>query len=64
MTEATDRRNPVWKKRDRIQASATSSSATVITAAVRAAWYCGIRNGSVCRMPPANVPAPVMAPRR
>ena len=64
VTEANERRKLVSKKRERIQAKASSSNATVITAAISAARYCGIRNGSVCRIPPANVPAPVMAPRR
>jgi hypothetical protein len=52
VTDATDRRKLVSKKRQRIQASATSSKAIVTTATSSAARYCGIRNGSVCRIPP------------
>jgi hypothetical protein len=62
--EANERRNPVWKKRQRIQARAVSSKVTVATATMSAAPYSGIRKGSVCRMPPRKVPAPVIDPRR
>ena len=32
-------------------------------AAASAVWYVAIRKGSVCRMPPMNVPTPVIEPR-
>ena len=41
----------------------SSSAATTTTAALIAAPKPGIRNGSVWKMPPANVPPPVIAPR-
>jgi hypothetical protein len=64
VTEANERKNPVWKKRPRIQASVRSSKATVMTATISAAPYCGMRKGSVCKMPPRKVPTPVIEPHR
>jgi len=53
----------VWKKRQRIQASASSSQAMARTAAASAVRYWEIRKGRVCRIPPRKVPRPVIAPR-
>ena len=63
-TETNEPRKPVPKKRERIQESVRSSKAITATATISAARYCGIRNGSVCRIPPRKVPAPVIEPRR
>jgi hypothetical protein len=52
--DANEVRKRVLKNRQRIQASASSSNVIVSTATINAAWYCGIRNGSVCRIPPRN----------
>ena len=57
-------RKLVPKNRRRIQASARSSNTIAASATSTAGRYWGMRNGSVCRMPPRNVPAPVIAPRR
>ena len=57
-----ERRNPVPKNRRRIQASVRSSNVIAASASSTAAWYWGMRNGSVCRTPPRNVPEPVIAP--
>jgi hypothetical protein len=64
VTATNETRKPVPKKRERSQASVRSSKAITATATMRAVRYCGIRNGSVCRMPPRKVPVPVIAPRR
>ena len=45
-------------------ASPISSNADDADREDRAPWYCGIRNGRVWRMPPRNVPTPVIEPRR
>jgi len=64
VTEISEPRKLVPKNRRRITAKARSSSAITATATSTADRYWGMRNGSVCRMPPRNVPAPVIAPRR
>src|SRR5439155_18851343 len=50
-TETNEPRKPVPKKRDLIQESVRSSKAITATATISAERYCGIRNGSVCRIP-------------
>jgi hypothetical protein len=60
--ETNERTKPVLKNRQRIQASVSSSNPIAASASSSAARYCGMRNGSACRMPPANVPPPVIAP--
>ena len=59
--EMNERRKPVPKNRRRIQASVKSSNVIAASAPSTAAWYWGMRNGSVCRTPPRNVPEPVIA---
>src|SRR5215831_17778498 len=49
--------------RFRTQEITPSSIANTITATVKARWKFGIRNGSVCPIPPAVVITPVIAPR-
>ena len=62
--EMNERRNPVPKNRWRIQASVRSSNVIAASASSTAARYWEMRNGSVCRTPPRNVPKPVIAPRK
>jgi len=62
--EMNERRKPVLKKRQRTQASVSSSNPIAASASSSAARYYGSRNGSVCRTPPRNVPMPVIDPRR
>jgi hypothetical protein len=62
--EANERRKPVWKKRQRMNASVSSSKVMTKTAATRAARSSVIGKGSVWRMPPKTVPTPVIDPRR
>ena len=63
-TATNDRAKLVWKYLCLSQASVSSSVATTTTAAPIAAPKPGSRNGSVWKMPPANVPPPVIAPCR
>jgi hypothetical protein len=64
VTETNEPRKPVAKKRARIHESVRSSKAITATATISAERYCGIRNGSVCRIPARKVPAPVIAVSR
>ena len=63
VTEANERAKLTSKKRQRSNARISSSKATTAIAKMIATLYVGIRNGSVCRMPPTKVPAPVIDPR-
>src|ERR1700681_1804738 len=54
---------PACMKRGRIHAIASSSTATTNAATASAVCTCVMRNGSVWKMPPTNVPPPTIAAR-